>query len=450
MDDGALAQAAALVAAGKCDEAAPLVVSLLNGNPDDPKALFMAGVVHASAGRFGMAIAFLRQCVALAPKRAEPWNNLGMALESIGRCGDAREAFERALSLSPGHATYIANLALTWLQEGDAMRAVNLAEQALRIDPGQTGARVTRGFARLQTGRWAEGAWDDVSLALGGKYRKRLDYGLPEWTGQDDAHVIVYGEQGLGDEILYASCLPDVVERARKVTLDCDERLAGLFARSFPTVEVHGTRRAEGVPWLGGQTHQIAIGELPRLFRYRPTDCPGHPYLSADPDRHAMYDALQARHDRGLPRIGIAWTGGTAGTAGHRRRLDPALFAPLTERAALFSLQYDDPGPAWPALHWQRATGRGVDFDETAAFIAALDGVIAVDTTAAHAAGALGVPTIVLVHDRCNWICASWQVDRSVWYGSVQFFRQLADEPWADTMARFLRSEMLDRFMGAL
>jgi len=440
-------QAVALIERGQHDEALTVVSGLLNADHDDALGHFLMGRIHADAGRFGMAHAFFARCVELKPDRHEAWNNLGMCLESMHRNGMARQAFEKALSLAkkPG---YLANLGLTWLHDGDPHRALRFTSRALEMDSTCKAAAITSGFAHLQLGAWPEG-WKGFAQALGGKFRARIDYGLPEWAGERDAHVIVYGEQGLGDEILYGSCIPDVLATARAVTIDCDERLAKVFAASFPHASVHGTRRSEHKPWLDNQTHAIAIGDLPRLFRPSPVACPGTPYLVADPDLRAMYDALQARHDGGgARRIGIAWSAGTRATAGQRRTFEPELFRPLTEHAALFSLQYERPEPDDVLFfHFHPATGRGADFAQTLAFIDSLDAVIGVDTTACHAAGALGKPVMVLVHDRCNWIHAPYQGDRSSWYQSMRLFRQEPGEAWPATFKRLYASDALAQFI---
>lgn len=449
-------EVAELLESGGQEQAAMEVMRLLNENPDDARALFLAGTLNIQAGRFGLAVALMHRCIALAPRRAEAHNNLGMALESMGRYEAALASFERALALSPGRPNFLANAGLAKLHLGDPSKAIKLCDQALAGDPDMRAAKITRGFACLQVGDWSAG-WGGYRAALGGKFRMRIDYGLPEWEGEADAHVIVYGEQGLGDEILYASCLPDIIARVRRVTVDCDSRLAGVLARSYPTIEVHGTRRTPGKPWLTGQeTAQVAIGDLPWFFRPTPESCPRTPYLVADPRRVAMYRSLfnvvllRAPGAPRRPRIGIAWSAGTQATAGFRRRFDSALFGPLAAQADLVSLQYDPPGRDDLGFAWPPATGRGVDYDETLAFIDALDGVIAVDTTAAHAAGSLGKPTMVLVHDKANWICGPYQGDRSAWYANTQLFRQAKDEQWPATLGRLFSSPRLKAFLDTL
>lgn len=439
--------AAALIEHGRADEAVGIVSDLLNAHHDDALALFLMGRIHAEAERFGMAHTFFRRCVDLKPDRHEAWNNLGMCLESMHRNGPARQAFEKALS-GAQRAGYLANLGLTWLHDGDPHRALRFTSRALDLDPNCKAAAITGGFAHLQLGVWPEG-WKGFATALGGKFRKRMEYGVPEWNGEPDAHVIVYGEQGLGDEIMYASCLPDLLGRVRAVTLDCDERLGKVFARAFPGITVHATRRAEICTWrTPDHTHALAIGELPRFFRPSPDSCPGTPYLASDPDLRAMYEALQDRHSvGGRPRIGIAWSAGTAATAGQRRTFEPELFAPLAERASLFSLQYNQPADSPLFFHFHPATGRGADFAQTLAFIDSLDAVIGVDTTACHAAGALGKPVMVLVHDRCNWIHAAYQGDRSSWYRSMRLFRQEPGEAWPATFKRLYASDALAQFL---
>jgi hypothetical protein len=173
---------------------------------------------------------------------------------------------------------------------------------------------------------------------------------------------VVYGEQGLGDEIMYASCLPDVMQDCN-VIVECDPRLEGLFRRSFPQASVYGTRRKQAVAWPSKHTFDAncAIGRLPMFYRPSPTSCPGTAYLIADTERRvqwrALFDSLGPK-----PKVGLCWTGGRRNTYAKERAVGLESLRPLIEsiEADWISLQYKDPTSeieksGLPIRHFARA-----------------------------------------------------------------------------------------------
>lgn len=429
---------------------------MLNREPDNAKALFVMSRLYSHGGRFGVALHLLRQCVRLAPMRDTAWNDLGMVLSSVQRFREARDAFLEAAKRDGTSAMYVANVAMTYLEEGAWRKALEWADKALRMDAGLAGAIQTRGFASLALGDWKTG-WAGYDRALGGAYRKIVKVAdEPVWDGKYVDTLFVYGEQGLGDEIMMASCVPDAARDVGQVVLECDERLEGLFRRSFPQCAVYGTRRAKTAPWAG--QHKIdagaGIGQLPGFYRPTPASCPGTPYLVADPERRLQWRALLDSLGR-KPKIGICWSGGRRVTNAAGRAIGLEAFKPLMEAvdADWISLQYtkgteqEIAASGLNVRHWPRAVASN-DYDDAAALVAELDCVVGVNTAAAHLAGALGVPAIVLVPSRALWI---WSTPGESpgdmpWYRSVRRFQQRADEPWLDTVRRLVRDpEHLDR-----
>lgn len=387
--------------------------------------------------------------MALDPRFHPAWNNLGMVLESTCRYGEARDAFQRAVKLDPRNAGYIGNVAMTYSDEERYPEARKWAKKALAIDPQHAGALGTIGFIDLMHGDWERG-WRGFDLALGGKFRKRIDYGLPEWNGEPGAKVIVYGEQGLGDEIMYASCLPDLaaVVGWDNIVLDVDARLQNLFRRSFPC-EAYGTRRDEK-HWLSPKwTHAMAIGSLPRFFRPSPQSCPGTPYLKPSPELVAMYRALLAQASGGRTTIGITWSGGNRSTGKKERAIGVEGWRPIIEanpQVCWVSLEYSEGAgdeiaeSGLPVVHHRFAVGKGADYDHTTAYIAALDHVVGIHTTAIHSAGALGMDPLTLVTRRPLWLYGRGIGDRFPWYGS-RLFRQ--EGTWEETFKRLATDDQL-------
>jgi hypothetical protein len=420
------------------DEAYRICIDRLRDNPDDAKALFVVGYVNATADRHGAALPVFEKVVKLAPKWAEAHHNLGRVNQECGRYKEAREGFRRAFELAP-KATYASDVAATYLNECNYSEAARWCRRAFDIDPNNGNAMTVWGFVNLAQGNWAEG-WKGYDYSLGGRFRKEVKLGNePRWNGEYVENLFVYGEQGIGDEIMYASCLGDLQGKVGHVTLECDPRLGGLFKRSFPGVEVHGTRRA-APDWVGERRFDAGcgVGQLPRFFRPSSDDCPKAPYLVPDAERRVQWRALFDTW--GKPVIGIAWSGGRANTQRKERAVGLEAFRSYIERtdAVFVSLQYTDAAEevaatGLPVRIFDRAT-RSPDFDDTAAFVAELDYVIGPPTTIHHVAGGLGKPSTILVPSRPMWDVAHG--DRLPWYEAQVFHRQRSGESWADCVKR--------------
>jgi hypothetical protein len=433
------------------DDAARRCVELLNEDCDDYQALFMIGVVYLRAEKHGLAALHFKRVTELIPKRSEPWNNLGMCYSGLKSHQKARQAYTKAWERDK-RALYAANVGVTHMEERDYKRAVEWSDIALRMDATCSTALNTRGLSRIATGQWKDG-WADCRASIGGKFRKRLQYLDEEmWDGTPGKTIVVYGEQGIGDEIMYASCVPDAAKDCT-VVLECDRRLQGLFRRSFPQVTVYGTRLAKEIEWPNKHKIEanIPCGQLPEYYRQTPASCPGTPYLVADPERRlqwrALFDSWGPR-----PKIGIAWSGGSRHNNPAARNAGVEAFRPLIQAidADWVSLQYKDPTreieeAALPVRHFRRACETD-DYDDTAALVAELDLVIGVHTSAQHLAGALGVPGVVLVNDKSNW---NYQIEPMPWYRSARLFRQRGGETWAQTIERLSNDPDLLRLRSA-
>lgn len=453
--DAQLRRAAALVESDP-DQAHKILNDLLNKAPDDAKALFVMARLCVHGGRHGVALHLMRQCAKLAPHKDAVWNDLGMVLSGVQRFREARDAFLEAVKRAPREAGHVANVAMTYLEESNWRKALDWSQRALDLDPSLPGALQTRGFAALAVGDWATG-WAGYDRAYGGAFRKAIRVAdEPLWDGKRVDTLFVHGEQGLGDELMMASCVPDAARDVGKMVLECDSRLEGLFRRSFPGVDVYGTRRQRHSEWVEHYTVDAAAGiaQLPRFYRPTPQSCPGTPYLVADPERRlqwrALLDSLGPR-----PKIGLCWSGGRRVTNSEGRAIGLEALRPLIESvdADYVSLQYtrgteaEIAATGLPVRHWPHAVST-TDYDDAAALVAELDCVVGVNTAAAHLAGALGVPAIVLVPSRALWI---WSTPGDAsgdmpWYRSVRKFQQRDAEPWVTTIRRLVNDpECVDR-----
>ena len=393
--------------AGRYAKAWPIVSAAINAEPDDPRALSIACFMLEKQGNAGIAYNVAKRLADKHPSAAVAWVNLGKCADTLWRMGEAEAAYRRALTqVKAGDketkAATLTNLSALFLQQGNFKEAEKYADQSLQIEQTLK-ARHNKGLCLMARGEWKEG-WAQYEASVGSPQRIAYSYtGEPTWKGEPGKTVVVFGEQGIGDEICAASMFLDAIERAGKVIVDCDPRLATLFRRSFPKAKVYGTRNEKTLNWADEDQsvdYSIAGMQLGALFRPDQQSFPVEPYLAADPERVLMWKALWK--SKGKPAIGIAWSGGLIQTGSSLRSIEPAQLAPLLGMDCHFvSLQYKPHEPV-PGVH-QYPDTLMKDYDFTASLVASLDAVVSVPTSVAHLSGALGVRTIAMKARASCW-----------------------------------------------
>ncbi|MFD1626934.1 tetratricopeptide repeat protein [Azospirillum griseum] len=356
--------------------------------------------LHAQDRLAGAVNAFHR-ALRLVPDLTEAWTNLGNTHRLQGRTREAMAAQQRALALRPDYAAAHSNLGQSHQDYGNDREAESGFSRALLCDPGESTARFNRALLRLRLGRMTAGWADYADRFTSGRLGALPARSMPEWQGQDlpRGRLLVWGEQGLGDELMFGSILPDLVGSGRigQVVIECDPRLVGLVQRSIPTAVV----RAALTGPVEADAH-LPFGSLPRLLRARLADFPArNGWLRPDPAEAALWRTRLDALGPGL-RVGIAWTSRRV-TASRR-----TAYTTLAQWEAvlrlpnlhLVSLQYDKREDEiaeverrfgvtihrWPDLD------QTADLERTAALIAGLDLVLTVASSPGELAGALGIP----------------------------------------------------------
>lgn len=425
------AQADRLLTRGEADAAWAIVRKYLHDDPNDIPGLVMGGMVFEKAGNTVVAYHFFKKVTELQPNDANSWINFGRVAEDMWRTQEAERAYYKGLKIAnrdESKRLLYGNLSALCIDNGRYEEGEKHALKSLAIKD-TTLARSNLGFCQLAQRNWAEG-WKNYRHTIGNEWRKRVQYkGEPEWDGSPGKTVVLYGEQGLGDEVSFASMVPDALRICKKLILDVDPRLKALFQRSFPDAKVYGTRNAkpsDGLKWEKADHDfdcSLALGQIGEYFRTGDERFPGTPYLVADPDRVTMWKALFAIKKK--PVIGLAWSGGIPKTGAKHRRFELEQLQPLFDAvdAHWVNLQYkpeDTKGFPVNTYHYATLTK---DYDDTAALAASCDLVICMQTAVAHLGGALGVPTWVFVPKASQWRYGG-EGDSIPWYKSLRVIRE--------------------------
>lgn len=438
------------------EQAVGFYQSALNVDMDNPGINFMLGTCYLQLGCNALAAILFEKAVALKPDFHEAFCNLGAAYRNEHRNDKAQSAYLRGLEIKED-ADFYANLAALAVNEGRPEKGIPYAERCIQVDPGHVHGNWNLALLYLEAGRYQEG-FDQYDWGFRSGDRVEKQYSempdLPLWDGSPGKRVIVWGEQGLGDEILFAGFLP-AMARDCEVIFDCHPRLEGAWRRSFGDrlLGVHGTRKTLETPWLADYDRvdaKVAIASIAK--HYWKTRREAVPYLVpdevlVDDMRRLLADAAASMGKAELPKVGIAWMGGGKKTRADLRSVGLDALKPLLGKAALWvSLQYTEEARGEVTrlrqdgethlLHFDPVV-REFDYDANLALMGALDLVICVNTTAAHACGAMNRDCWTMTPHGKAWRYGAGKATLMPWYKSVRQFHQHSDaKDWNEVLVR--------------
>ncbi len=402
---------------------------------EDPLALGNLGALLNARNRGPEAVPVLRRALELEPAQAAHWANLGIAL---GPGEESLACFKRAESLAPTQAAHPYNLGRALAALGRSSDAETACRRALGLDPRHPGARYNLAMALLRQGQLGEGL--EAMEARWGlpDFQPSPFPELPWWMGEPlRGPLLLFADQGFGDTLMMARYLPYLRRDGIEPVVCCERPLHRVLGTALPNLRMV----APGEP-LPACHAKAALLSLPRLFGTTLARLPDTvPYLSVPPEVRArpVLDAALDALPQG-PRVGLVWAGSPRHAQDRLRSLDPELLAPLAglSRVGWVSLQVGAAGlPPLPDLldlgpHLS-------DFADTAHALSRLDLLVTVDTAPAHLAGALGVPTLLLLPHVPDWRWMEGRAD-SPWYPTMQLLRQPSPGDWASVVAQLVEN----------
>lgn len=437
----------ALVAKGQVAEGISHYERAVVLDPGCATALCNMGIARELQGDAAAAVECHQRALALQPTFVTALYNLGNAFKAQDKLSEAVECYDRALALDPHFAQASNNLG-TALRDLDTLDgAIACYERAIASNPDFTLAHFGKALTQLLNGDLSNG-WTNYEWRWKtNKQQPMRQYPQPLWKGEPvpAGRLLLWGEQGLGDEIMFAGLIPEVLRTGMPCALDCQTRLRPLFERSFPGVPVVTAYNPSQHAGFNVSAH-CATGSLGRFLR--PTEDSFRrvtsPYFLADPEQ---LNEFRAKYSGGQRWIGLAWHTSNKDT-GRSRSVGLSALAALLARRDLeaavkwISLQYgshelleSEAESASAPIFIDRTVDQMKDVDRFAAQIAALDLVITIDNSTAHLAGALGVPVWVLLPFVPDWRWFRLRED-SPWYPSMRLFRQTKSGDWDSVIER--------------
>lgn len=424
------------VASHTKNDIAAAETAYLSVGADDPNyaaALTNLGLIYAERKEFDLAIDFHQRSIAVLPDNYIARSNIGFALNAAHRHAEAIEHLKASLWLKPDEAITHCNLGIACIGTGRDAQGFGFLKTALALDPKLADAHKTLGTVLLRHGNYAAG-WKEYGWRFAADKVRMRPYKHPMWDGNPvDGELLIWSEQGVGDEILYAGMLNDLVAAGHNVVCEIDVRLMLLFERSFPKVRFI-PRSDPPYETINTIQAQLPSGSLGFYLRREAKDFPERQsYLKPDADRAAGYRAkLGVKSGEKL--IGISWASRSV-AMGERKGTRLADWSNIlgTQGCRFVDLQYGDTQNERAACSVKPVQIEGLDrnhdFDGLAALISACDLVITVSNVTAHLAGALGIPVWILVPPNAGrpWYLGADTDTRTPWYPSAELFRNPAE-----------------------
>ncbi len=406
----------------------------------------------AAADRFDQALPEFRRVLELRADHLPTHLRLGRLIERHGWVEESAACYENALRIDPGSAEGHRELGRALIKLLRPDEALASFDRSLEYQPDSADARLGRAIALLAMGRFESG-WDEYEWRFAAKPGTTRPTSLRRWdrSTPSDRTVLTIPEQGLGTEVLFASCLPDLIAEAPHCLIECDTRLVNLLARSFPAASVYAKKeQADGSQPIGEREAdcQIPLGSLPGVFRRSMGDFPNRgAYLAPDERLAAKWRARLARLGAGL-KIGLSWRAGLGLENVLARSIPLDRWLPLfsVPNTHWVNVQY---GPSETLLGQMRRRHNVTihawddldaltDIDDLAALACSLDLIISVSNSTVHLAAAMGTPVWAMLPRSSDW---RWLLDRddSPWHASVRLFRQSTPGEWTDVVDRIHR-----------
>lgn len=445
-----LEKARCRIDSGAHAEAVPYLERAIGLAPDHADAHCFLGVARRKTGDKPGAFAEFQTALALDPANVMAMNGLGNDMLEREQFAEAIRYYRLAVQTRPAFTKALKNLAYTLSLTDDTDGARAAFEELLRLQPDSVEARMDFGLFLLSIGDYAhgwreyEGRWD-----FGAFKEPNWGSGKPRWDGTplQGRTLLLWGEQGVGDHILYGTMLSEVIRRAGDghVIVAVEKRLVPLFARSLVADNVEVIERAAGI----ATDVQCPFASMGTFVAQAPEMRNGR-YLRADPERakelRARYERLGQPGDR---LVGLSWRS-INWHIGSYKSLDLEALLPLLRRPGTvwINLQYGDVRDEVAlfakrhdiVVHQDDTVDATKDLDGLAAQIEALDEVVSISNSTVHFAGGLGKRCHVLLpYGRGRLWYWPRQGDRMPWYESIRLVRQDRPGDWSAAIAAIRR-----------
>lgn len=417
---------------GNLDEAKKYYTRAAETDPEFYEAFYNLGRLYYEQGETEAELGAYLRAIQINPDLHPAYYNIGNLFRRLEQMDKAAAYYEQAVNIKSDFTEGLYNLGVVYERTQNYEEALRCYEKVLRLNPAYDLAAWNKALLNLRLGNFKSG-WDEYEIRKSIKELKIKNPAEKLLTNQDvnGKKILVYSEQGLGDNIQFFRYLRLLKERGAYVIFECNPKLYHLF-EDHPCLDEIVMQKDNAGPGTEFD-YQIALMSLPKFFNTRMQDIPSETsYLYAKRDKLKEWEKIICPFDE--LKVGIAWAGAGNNLHGKSRSCPPEELGPLFEIEGVryFSLQKDANDFGLPAMNQPMITFKDIDdipFLDTAAIITNLDLVVTIDTSIAHLSGALGIETLVMLPYYADW---RWFTDRkdSPWYPGIKLFRQKSTNDW--------------------
>jgi len=448
------------------------------GNSNDLPILHMYGLAYSGLNDHEAAVRYFLRAIKVNPLDPFPYFNIGnslaknvqfeeakkyykLALTIDENCVDAlvglgvtqfQESdyenceinFKKGMAAQPKNAQIITNLGNTYLVQGRFDEALDLLNHALKINPNQPMARTNRGLIKLGQADFETG-WGDYEYRFHDEaFSVKRFQSIPQWRGPSSRttdKVFIWSEQGLGDEIMFASIFRDLEECSETFYVECDSRLIEIFKVSFPKLRFLN----KTVKGFDGIDYQLPLASLGLIFRKSTSSFRQYPsgYLRL-PDQGLPEPLSNAINALQRPLIGVSWESyALTRNFRDRKSISAKQFEIITSstNCSFINLQYPNPHKHEKSILQEVPAGITTlpdldlknDMVNLAHLLKKLDGVISIGNSVAHLCGGFGIETKVLLPSVSDWRWG-YSGERSPWYESLVLYRNKESDSWEELL----------------
>tara|TARA_B100000579_G_scaffold360031_1_gene317104 strand:- start:1058 stop:2854 length:1797 start_codon:yes stop_codon:yes gene_type:complete len=436
---------------GKSQEAEKSYRKAIALQPGYAKAYSNLGNILKDLGKLKEAELSARKALEINPNFAEAHTNLGNILNEIGNSKEAEESTRKAIEINPNLANSHYNLGNILSDLGKSHEAEKSYRKAIELDPCSAEALNNLAFILLKEKKFKEGfnkyEWRFKVNEM--KNLKEFEFikDKPEWTPNNNGRVLLWAEQGVGNEIQFASMISEIVEQVDQLIVKADERLIPLFKRSF-NQEIIYINRTQLID-VDTYDYHIAMGSLLKFLRKSKEDfekCKKKYIRVNEIKSHYFKENLKDIEHKKI--VGISWRTIRRKDRGLNFSLERFLLGIYSPKIKFVCLQYGDVEKEITQLRKKHRIKVEIineldlfnDIDGLASLIAACDEIVSIDNVTFQLAGAIGIKTHILIPKECHWLHG---VDdkKSYWYPSVNLYRQNKTHEW-DLALKEIKNEI--------
>ena len=437
---------------GKSEKSIQAYHKAIKIQPDYAEVYNNLGIVFKEQGKLEKSIQAYHKAIEIKPNYAEAYNNLGNAYQEQGKSEKSIQAYHKAIEIKPNYMQVYNNMGNAYQEQGELKPAIQAYHKAIKIQPHFAEAHNNLGQILLLLGNFHQG-WEEYEWRWQCRNSPAGERNFPQplWNGSNlhGKSILVWTEQGLGDEIMFANLLDSLKKIGTNIIVECEKRLVPFFQRSFPEIQFAPRENPPNSRLLNSDIdYQIPIGSLGQWLRTDEDSFKQNrqSYLTTCAEKS---EQIQKRYksladDNIL--VGISWK-----SIGIKQRQTLSKSTALKDWTSILSqrdchfinLQYGDTEPELE--QFQAVTGLRIyhdqeidplqNLDDFAAQVSALDLIISTSNTTAHIAGALGKRVWTLLPYMPDW---RWMLNRNdtLWYPCMRLFRQHTIGDWNDVFQR--------------